>query len=234
MRYYISIEKNIEVFEQYKPLWHKLGIIGIRADTMTEGIEKAVEIEKSPNNELYFIDIVADDIDYMSQLKILSAETQAPILIATFNPDNDEHHKALNNGADFYGEYCETTEQNIEGVISFINSMNRRSGKTNGRTELVFYNNVLVVPAYRNVFINDVEAGLTKKEFDVLYYLMINRGNVLEFEQIYDHVWGYGESKSTNINESVKAIIKKIRTKTDICIENIRSVGFRIPIMPQQ
>jgi hypothetical protein len=81
MKHYISIEKNIKIFELYKALWNQHGVTGIRADNMTEGIEKAIEIEKSKADELYFIAIVADDVDFMAQLKILSAETNAPIPI---------------------------------------------------------------------------------------------------------------------------------------------------------
>jgi len=227
--FYVAIEKNAEGFEFYKDLWQAHNISGIMAETMSEGIEKAVEIEKSPNNELYFIDIVADDIDYMPQLKILSEETEAPILIATFNSDNDEHHEALNNGADFYGEYCETTEQNIEGVISFINSMNRRSRGKNNKNELIFYESILISPAHRHVFVNDVEAGLTKTEFDVLYFLMINRGFAMKFEQIYDRIWG--ETKlDKSVKQSVKTIIKKIRVKIgESVIESVRGIGYRVP-----
>jgi DNA-binding response OmpR family regulator len=148
MRYYISIEKNIEVFNFYKNLWSEHGIIGIRAENMTEGIEKAIEIEKSPHNELYFIDIVADDIDYMAQLKILSNETTAPILIATSKYSEKEHHEAFNNGADFYGGYCKMPEQNIEGVISAINSIDRRAKKPKTSSEIIIYKNLLISPAY--------------------------------------------------------------------------------------
>ena len=43
--FYISIEKNTVVFELYRALWATRGITGVRAGTMTEGIEKAAEIE---------------------------------------------------------------------------------------------------------------------------------------------------------------------------------------------
>jgi len=100
VRYYISIEKNVIVFEMFKSLWNKLGIDGIRTDTMTEGLKTAIEIEKSVLDELYFIDIVADGIDYLPQLKILHEETNAPILIVASNFNENERVSALNNGAD--------------------------------------------------------------------------------------------------------------------------------------
>jgi DNA-binding response OmpR family regulator len=232
MRYYISIETNIEVFERYRVLWQKYGVTAIRANSMTEGIEKAIEIEKSKTDELYFIDIVADDISYMPQLSILSERTIAPILIATFNPDNNEHHEALRNGADFYGEYCETSEQNINAVISFIESVNRRSKKSNRQTELIFYKKILISISHRYVFVNDKEAGLNKTEFDVLYYLVKNRGQILSYEEIYKKLWGKEQVES--VEEAVRSVIKRLRKKIDnqdsknTLIQNVRSVGYRL------
>ena len=69
MRYYLSIEKNIEGFELYKTLWAACGIEGIRADSMTECIT-----------------------------------------IATSAPDPEERAEALSNGADYFGEYCDSME----------------------------------------------------------------------------------------------------------------------------
>jgi DNA-binding response OmpR family regulator len=153
MRYYISIEKNIEVFEQYKTLWKKLDVIGIRADTMSGGLEKAIEIEKSLTDELYFIDIVADDIDYMAQLRILDERTKAPILIATSTPNNEEHHESLNNGADFYGAYCEATEQNINAVISVIYRINQRAKKQIKSSTTITYGGIIIAPSWRNTIL---------------------------------------------------------------------------------
>jgi two-component system alkaline phosphatase synthesis response regulator PhoP len=232
MRYYISIEKNIEVFELYKDLWSLKGIVGIRAGSMTEGIEKAIEIENSKTDELYFIDIVANDIDFMPQLSILSARTSAPILIATSDYDENEHHKAQDNGADFYGKYCETSDKNIKGVVSFINTLNRRAIKPIQPIELIFYGKILISPTHRHVFVDDKETGLTKTEFDVLYYLANNIGHAKTFEQIYDHVWGEESDKS--VTEAVKAVIKKIRFKTNVDIENVWGVGYRLPTLSEQ
>ena len=233
MRYYVSIEKNITGFELFKILWEKHGIIGIRADNMIEGIEKAIEIEKSKTKELFFIDIVADDIDYMAQLEILSMETEAPILIATSDYNDKEHHEALNKGADFYGAYCGTPEQNIIAVMSAVNSIDRRARKITQPSKVMVYKNLLIAPVQRSVFVDNTKIELTRTEFDVLLYLMNNRGRVLSFKQIYRHVWKevYEETAHT----VVKNVVQRIRHKIDgqnsagSFIENVRGVGYTLP-----
>ena len=84
MKYYVSIETNVKGFEFFKDLWAKKNIHGIMANSMSEGIERVIEIENRRMSELYFVDIVADDIkDYMERLRDLRKKTTAPILIAT-------------------------------------------------------------------------------------------------------------------------------------------------------
>ena len=173
--FYISVEKNLEGFEFYKGLWQKHGVEGIRVDSMTEGIKKAVEIEKSATDELSFIAIVARNIDYLPQLKILSEETNAPILIATFDYSEDEHHEALNNGADFYAKYSDEPEKNIRGVLSVMNSIEQRSKKRKVSGSIKIHDNVLVAPSSRKVFFNDRSVSLTKKEYEILGFFMSNR-----------------------------------------------------------
>jgi len=233
MRYYISIEKNIEGFEFFKGLWVALGVIGIRADSMAEGIEKAIEIEKSKADELYFIDIVADDIDYMPQLQILHEETDAPILIATSAYDDDEREKALNIGADFYGKYCETPEQNINAVIAVVNSIDRRAAKKRPPSQVMIYKGLLVDPhRYQHgVFVGDKKIEqLTRQDFDILYYLMKNRGKVLTYRQIYRRVWGsdYEDAERDVLWAAVKRLREKLKSAPDSSdyIKAVPGVGY--------
>jgi len=238
MRYYISIEKNNEGFEFFKALWAARGITGIRADTMTEGIERAIEIEKSEANELYFIDIVADDIDYMPQLRILHDETNTPILIATSKYDDDEHHEALNNGADFYGKYCDTPEQNITAVMAVVNSFDRRARKQRPPSQILTHGCLLISLKARHVFVSDTEVDLTKMEFDILHYLCRNRGTALTFGQIFLHVWGeeYEAESAKIVHTHIKRIRKKLTDASPNCdyIETVWNVGYRFSTQPNR
>ena len=232
MSRYISIETNIEVFEKYKALWAVRGIHGIMADSMTECIEIAMKIEKSNKSDLYFIAIVADDIDFMPQLRILSEQTDAPIFIATSKPDAVERKEAQNKGADYYGEYCETPELNIETVVSKIISIGRWTRKRPAKKPpLLLHNGVLLSPRRRVVFIKDKEVKLGNMEFQILRLLMSNCGNYLEAPQILRKVWGadYLDTDSENLYKAMNRLRNKLSeiSPNKEYIKAERDIGYK-------
>ena len=231
MRYYVAIETNIEGFKLYKELWNKIGVDGIHAESMTEGIKLAVEVEKSKTDELFFISIVSDEINYMPQLKIMSEETSAPILIATSNSCDDERLEAINNGADYYGNFCKTHEKNIKTVISVINSIERRTEKGCENSSIYIHGDVLISKDLHLAFIADKEIKLTKRDMDILRFLIINRECVVSYEQIYESIW-FDDDREPNKNydlfhSAMKRLRKKIFDASEkYYIKNVREVGY--------
>jgi len=236
MRYYISIAKNTKTFELHKPLFAVRGITGVRADNMSAGIEKAIEIEKSEMDELYFVVIASDDIVFMPQLKTLRAETSAPILVATSNPNNSEYVEALTNGADYYERYYETPEQNVDAVIATLTSVEQRAEKNRMPLQIVMYKDLFVDPdRYQHgVFIGDKKIDLTRHDFEILYYLMKNRGKVLTYRQIYSHVWGveYEDTARDVLRNAIKRLREKLRIDHDSpeYIKTVIDVGYCFPL----
>jgi DNA-binding response OmpR family regulator len=71
---------------------------------------------------------------------------------------------------------------------------------------------------------------LTYKEFELLRFLLVNRGKVVSRQAILNHVWGYDFYGGLR---TVDAHIRRLRSKIEIhapgAIETIRNVGYRIP-----
>ncbi len=68
-----------------------------------------------------------------------------------------------------------------------------------------------IYPEYRQVFVGDTEIILKKKEFDILYYLAINKNKILTFKQIISKVWG--EEYYTGNHRAVWNQISNLRKK---------------------
>ena len=95
----------------------------------------------------------------------------------------------------------------------------------------IFCRDLLIIPKYHSVYLNDNEVRLSRKEYQMLLFLALHRDQVLSKEQIYDSVWH--EDTAWDVGEVVKYHIKSIRRKfrSYSCkeyIETVRSFGFRL------
>ena len=85
-------------------------------------------------------------------------------------------------------------------------------------------------PRSRKVLMKGSEISLTPTEFDILYFLAKNRGEVFTKEQIYQHIY---EDVESEVDNRVYGLVKNLRKKieenpeTPHYIETIRGVGYR-------
>jgi DNA-binding response OmpR family regulator len=71
---------------------------------------------------------------------------------------------------------------------------------------------------------------LTYKEFELLRFLLVNRGKVVSRQAILNHVWGYDfYGGLRTVDAHIRRLRSKIGTVTPDAIETIRNVGYRIP-----
>jgi DNA-binding response OmpR family regulator len=233
--YYIAIERNPDKFGAYQRLWRAHGIEGIMAATMSEGIRKAGEIERSENDKLFFISIVSDEVDFLPQLRVLCEVTAAPVLVAVSKERYavEEHHAALSQGADFYAAFNDSPDLDISGVFAAVSSVTRRERKRSKPGGIVAHEDILVVADYRKAFVRDAEVTLTAAELKILQYMLLHRGIALSHAQIYGQINGglYYEKEMTPdaIYNAMKRLRKKLRDAAQAdYIETVRNFGYRL------
>ncbi|HLV00882.1 MAG TPA: winged helix-turn-helix domain-containing protein [Acidobacteriota bacterium] len=74
---------------------------------------------------------------------------------------------------------------------------------------------------------------LTTTEFNLLQYLLANKGRVLKRDQLLDRVWGYGYGgTSRTLDTHIQRLRDKLGEEGEQ-IETIRGVGYRIEPMPR-
>jgi len=178
-------------------------------------------------------------MDYMPQLKVLSEEADAPIMVAVSNYSEEEHEQAFLNGADYYGRYSDIPEKNVKLVNASVNSIDRRQRKDKTPSGIIIYNGIFITPSYRNtIFVNGKEVGLYKIEFDILYYMMARPDKTLTFEHIYRNAWhgNYDEVAK----KALWAAMGRLRDKLKLVsggteyIESVRDTGYKFLITPKR
>jgi DNA-binding response OmpR family regulator len=89
---------------------------------------------------------------------------------------------------------------------------------------------LLVDLANYKVFVAEQPVNLTFKEFELLRFLMTNRGKVFTREALLNRVWGYeyyGGARTVDVH--IRRLRSKIETGATIYIETVRNVGYRFP-----
>ncbi len=89
---------------------------------------------------------------------------------------------------------------------------------------LAFDKNLIIDPLTRQARLNGEYLQFTRKEFDLLFYLASNPGQVFSREHLYDQVWD--EHSAYNVDDMVKSQIKSRRQKLSVTgKEHIKSIG---------
>lgn len=90
----------------------------------------------------------------------------------------------------------------------------------------------------RRLLHNDLEVDLTRKEFDLLQYLVINQDKVLTRMQLYEHIWGNildDQYDSNFIDVHIKNVRKKLNAHAPATwLETVRGVGYRVSLSNDQ
>ena len=150
---------------------------------------------------------------------------QAGLLIVSAKNSLDDKIKGLDMGADDYI----SKPFHLAELSSRIKSLARRR-HFNGTNELI-YNEIKINIDSNEVSVNGENIDLTKKEYEILLYFMVNGNKLITRESIAEHVWGDNISFADNfdfIYSHIKNLRKKIAEKNGRnYLHNIYGMGYK-------
>lgn len=152
------------------------------------------------------------------------AGIKTPVLILSAETETDVKVKNLNAGADDYL----TKPFSIEELLARIEAIKRRTAYSE---DTEYHCNELVIDMInRTVQVGGASIDLTNSEFNLLSYLVKNKGKTLSQNELAENVWGIGFNTKTNyINVYISYLRKKIGEHSDFkYIRTIRKKGFKI------
>ncbi len=184
------------------------------------------ELCKEEIPELIVLDIMLPDQDGISILKRLKSEYETkdvPVVMVTAKATELDTVKGLDAGADDY-------LSKPFGVMEFISRVKAVLRRTSGESKPLTYkvSGIELDDATHTIKANGKECECTYKEYELLKYLIANKGIVLSREKIMSKVWDTdfeGESRTVDMH------IKTLRQKLGECgsaIKTVRNVGYKI------
>lgn len=94
---------------------------------------------------------------------------------------------------------------------------------------LTFGTELIIDPIYRHVIIDGELLGLTRTEFDLLYYMAKHPNQIFSRQQLYQQVWGdtLGISGENTVRSHIGNLYKKLADVGKNYIQNTRGVGYK-------
>lgn len=192
-------------------------------------IEDALESFSVIDFCLVILDASLSASDNHNILKAMRNAKTMPILVLSSHADHTERIHAFNAGAHAYMGRPYTDEECLAQAHTLMQLYVDMHPETKLCYTLAFGNDLVINPEIRKVYLQGRELKMTRKEFDLLFWLASNPGKVYSRDQLYDRVWN--DPTSFNVDEIVKAHIKTLRSKLSTSeieyIQNVWGVGYQ-------
>ena len=181
---------------------------------------------------LILLDVDAGNVEI---LKPLRAITTVPILALCNQEGPKERAAMLKNGASVCLRKPIDLEELTAQTKALLSLYNNASDKKPIHT-LAFGTDLVIDPDFRMTFFKGKPINLTRREFDLLFFLARNDKRVFTRQQLYEQVWGY--EPRFCVDDAVKFCIKQLRQKLGptgrMFIQTVRGVGYRFVDVTQK
>ncbi len=181
--------------------------------------------------DLVLLDIMLPGLSGIEVCRRVRTESEIPIIMLTAKDDVTDKVAGLDMGADDYM----TKPFAIEELLARIRvALNRHAKKSEAagspKKDQLSFGQLALNVASHSAYYGEEELALTKKEYELLEYLLKNKNIAVTREQLLNNVWGYEYFGDTNV---VDVYIRYLRQKIDDrfgvrVISTVRGVGYII------
>ena len=174
--------------------------------------------------DLMILDIMMPHLDGFSVCKMAREMSSIPIIMLTAKSNEDDKLKGYDLGADDYM----TKPFSPKVLLAKTNALLRRSSAlladNLNAINSVNGGKISIVPSAHKVFLEGQEIALTYKEYELLYFLMSNPGQIFSREQLLNRIWGYDfEGTTRTVDTHIKTLRQKLGEEGRHIVTLIRS-----------
>lgn len=198
---------------------------GYQVEIAYDGRDGLFSIQQA-EPDLVLLDVMLPGIDGMEVCRRVRQFSQVAIIMLTSRDQTADKVRGLDLGADDYVSKLADIEELLARIRAVL-----RNKRNQGRQSKLLTIEDLVMDRERHMAVRDGQVlELTKREYDLLEYLLINQNIALTREQILENVWGYDFMGDTNV---VDVYVRYLRSKVEEpfagkLIHTVRGVGYVI------
>ena len=161
---------------------------GNEAFEAADGME-AVKMCKDNDYDVVLMDVMMPRLDGFSAVKEIRKFKDVPVIMLSARGEEYDKLFGFEIGADDYV----TKPFSPKEVMARINAVTKRraAGNSENGNEILKFEGLEIDMAGRNVYVDGEKAELTPKEYELLFYLVRNKGIALTREKLLYDVWGF-------------------------------------------
>ena len=197
---------------------------GNEAYEASDGME-AVKMCKENDYDLLLMDVMMPRLDGFSAVKEIKKIKDIPVIMLSARSEEYDKLFAFELGVDDYV----TKPFSPKEVMARINAVTKRRSvcRANSGNEILKFEGLEIDMAGRNVYVDGEKAELTPKEYELLFYLVRNKGIALTREKLLYDVWGfdfYGDDRTVDTHiKMLRGNLKDYRK----FIVTLRGLGYK-------
>lgn len=191
--------------------------------TEAENGMQAVELCRQQDFDLIIMDVMMPDLDGFSACREIRKTSAVPILMLSARGEEYDKLHGFELGIDDYVVKPFSPKE----LMMRVGAILKRSGAKSESREEVDIGDLRVDFTARRVTLEDKPLDLSPKEYDLLFYLVRNRGIALTREKLLSEIWGYdffGDDRT--LDTHIKLLRRQLGPYADR-ITTLRGVGYR-------
>jgi len=165
---------------------------GYAVDTAANGPDGLFNAEGTDYDAIV-LDVMLPGMDGWDLLTRLRKTKKTPVLMLTARDQSRDRVRGLDTGADDYV----VKPFDLAELLARLRALIRRSA--NHTTNLIEIGSVKIDTAARHVFLKDQPVELTAREYGLVEFLALHRGEVVMRTQLYEHLFDENESSMSNL-----------------------------------
>lgn len=189
----------------------------------SDGLEALKLFDKNSDISLIVLDVMMPEYDGWSLLKQIRRESKIPVIMLTAKTMERDEIYGFEIGADEY-----IKKPFVPSVlVARVKALLRR---TDINATLTNIGGLLINEESREIFLNNEKVDLTPKEYNLITYLVRNKGLALSREQIIVTIWEdsyLGEMRT--IDTHIRRVREKLKDKGEY-IKTIRGYGYMFEV----
>lgn len=193
-----------------------------------DGAENGIEtVEKCKNNryDLVIMDIMMPKLDGFSAVREIRKFSQVPVIMLSARGEEEDKIKGFDLGIDDYVVKPFSPKE----VMARVKAVLKRGAKPADvkQSRLLTFDGLVIDIPGRTVTVDGVPAELTPKEYELLFYMVKNKGVALSREKLLQDVWGFdffGDDRT--VDTHVKMLRSNLKAYRRFIV-TLRGMGYK-------